>query len=32
MNRISLSRLDWVAAILAVALMLVPLLPYAASN
>ncbi len=32
MSRISLSRLDWAAAILAVGLMLVPLLPYAANH
>jgi hypothetical protein len=29
MNRLSLKKLDWAAAILAVAVMVIPLVPYA---
>jgi len=29
MNRLSLSKLDWTAAILAIAVMIIPLVPYA---
>jgi hypothetical protein len=29
MNRLSLTRLDWAAAILAIAVMIIPLVPYA---
>jgi hypothetical protein len=29
MNRLSLAKLDWTAAILAVAVMIIPLIPYA---